>query len=522
MTARWQTSEPALSDYLRVVRRRINVVVVVVVLAGGVALALSVTQTRLYRGTARVLLQPAEAERVFESPAAGRLSDPARVLQTELDLIKHLPRPAAIRRLQGRITGISAAGSENTDIIKVSATAEDPALAAAAANAYAEAYVDLRRQRTVDSLQGAARQLESKIAELDAQIAASNGAGALAPDQQRLQLLVARQSALREKLDEVLVESTLTTGGVQLAAPATEPTSPVSPQPVRDAALATGLGLVLGLGLAFVLDHLDDRIKAREDLDALIGDRFVLATVPVGPRSPRRDPTPVMLSHPDDPAAEACRSLRTSLQFLGAGERLRVLQVTSPNLGEGKTTILANLAVAFAQTGAEVVVVCCDLRRPFVNRLFGLDNSLGLTSILTGDADLERCLQRVRGDVPLSLLASGPLPPNPSELLSGPAAAALFAELRERGNIILVDSPPLLPVADASVVVRHVDATLLVASAGTTRRRHVVRSQEILEQIGASVVGVTLNRAGSGESYGKYQYYAREDVRPRRQHQAGA
>lgn len=511
MTPRSELPEPSLRDYLRVVRRRKGVVVVAVAVALGIALGISFTQDRLYRATARVLLQPAGGERIFDSSVAGRPGDPARALETELDLIKNLAAPASLPQASDGTARISAEAAENADIIKVHATAEDPRIAARAANAYARSYIELRRRQAAESLQAAARQLEAKIAELDRQIAALPAPAPAAPgqptiDDQGRALLVGRQSAMRQKLDEIQVEAALTTAGVQLAAPASVPTEPSQPRPVRNGVLAASLGLMVGLGMAFLLEQFDDRIRTRGQLLEAVRDLSVVGTVPVARSLRRRSPEVVMLGEHDQKSAEAYRSLRTSLQYLGVGKKIGMLQVTSPTVGEGKSTVVANLAVALAQAGMEVIVVSCDLRRPFVHRLFGLDNEPGFSSVVKHGASLSDSLQRVGGNLPISFLASGPAPTNPSELLSSRAAERVFAELREMAEIVLVDSPPLLPVADASVLVQHVDATLLVASADTTRRRHLTRGLEILRQIDASVIGVVLNRAGDDDGYGEYRY----------------
>lgn len=496
--------------FLGAVRRRKNLVIVAVAVALGVSLATSFTQERLYRATARILLQPDGTGSLFGSSVAGAAIDPERALQTELDLIKNLQVPAAVERVGHEIVRVSAEAAENTDIIEVSSLAKDPQLAARSANAYARTYIRVRRNRSVNNLQAVARQLEAKILALDRQIAGTPPPAAPAPDQpagnQEAKLLGARQSAMHERLDEVKVEEALTTGGAQLAAPASAPTQPMQPQPVRNGGIAASLGLMLGLGMAFILEQFDDRISSREELQGVVGQLPVLAVIPVVPSFRRRNPQIVMLEDSDHKATEAYRSLRTSLQYLGLGQNIGILEVTSTGVGEGKTTVVANLAVALGQAGMEVIVVSCDLRRPFVHRLFGLNNDFGFSSVVKHEMSLTDALQRVPGNLPISVLPSGPVPPNPSELLSSASAERTFAELRRMGAIVLVDSPPLLSVADASVIVHHADATLLVASAEMTRRRHLLRGTEVLRQIDASVIGVTLNRVGNKDGGGRYKY----------------
>ncbi len=495
----------ALRDYQQVVRRWKWVIFPAVIVAIAISAGISIVQDTLYQGTARVLLQPREGEALFDAPS-GQPLNPARTLETELDLVKHLPPPDDVAGERPRIAGVAATADENTDIIKVNVRSPDRQLAARAANAYANAYIESRRLRTVEGLQAVGRQLEGKVVDLEVQINALGRPASGISDPLR-ESLVERQSALKEKLDEVQVEASVTTGGTQLAAPAEVPTSPVQPQPLRNGVLAGALGLGLGLGCAFLFDQLDDRIMSREQLDPLIPDIPILGIVPMARGGTRKEPRPIVLSAPDAPAAEAFRSLRTSLQFLGIGQQSRILQVTSPNVGEGKTTILANLAVAFSQAGQRVAVVSCDLRRPFLHRIFGLDNSVGFTTVVRDPAELKDAMQTVRGAQGLSLLASGPPLPNPSEVLSYRTAEKVFVTLRDMVDVVLVDSPPLLPVTDAAVLIEKVDAVLLVVASGLTRKRHLHRSLEILKQLKAPVIGMALNRVGDQDGYGDYSHY---------------
>ncbi len=185
--------------------------------------------------------------------------------------------------------------------------------------------------------------------------------------------------------------------------------------------------------------------------------------------------------------------------------------MTSPNASEGKTTTLANLAVALSQAGQTVAILSCDLRRPRIHEYFGLSNAVGFTSVLLGETPLSAALQRVPNLPRLLLLASGGLPPNPSELLSSRRTAEVFAALREKVNIVLVDSPPVLPVTDAAVLSARVDGTLMVAMAGQTNSKDVVRALETLRNVDTTVVGAVLNGATAESGYGYGAgYYAEE------------
>lgn len=216
----------------------------------------------------------------------------------------------------------------------------------------------------------------------------------------------------------------------------------------------------------------------------------------------------VTLTDPRSPVAEAYRSLRTNLAFARPDEVLHTLLVTSPAPDEDKSTTLANLAVVSAQGGRRIVVVDCDLRRPVQHSLFGLPNDRGVTSALVDDgvlADLPLQLTDVPG---LEVLTSGPVPPNPAELLGARRMTTLIERLAERADLLLFDAPPVVAVTDAAVLAPQLDGVLLVLAAGQSRRDHTVRARELLDKVGARVIGVVL--AGVVPDAAAYGYYGTE------------
>jgi capsular exopolysaccharide synthesis family protein len=216
----------------------------------------------------------------------------------------------------------------------------------------------------------------------------------------------------------------------------------------------------------------------------------------------------------DDPrgyAAEAYRSLRTAVRFAGLDRKLRVLQLTSSNLGEGKTTTVANLAVVMAQAGQKVAIVCCDLRRPRVHEMFGQSLSPGFTDILLGEATLSQALRHLGQN--LYLLPAGGRPPNPSELLQTTRAESMISALAAEFDYVLIDSTPILPVTDGLVVSHSADATLVVVDAKATTRDQLRQTLNLLRQADAPLIGFVLNRVSGGGGGGEaYTYaYAVED-----------
>jgi polysaccharide biosynthesis transport protein len=493
-----------LRDYLRVLRRRKVSIVLVMFFVVVVALCASYVQTPVYSATAQVLLQARSTEFLFDPSGAFR-ANPTRAVQDEILVLTSEPVRAAVRERIGSAPPVSASAVGQTSAIDVSAESTDPAQAAAVANAYVNAYIEYRRNQVIDDTLAAGEHIQAKITDLQRQIDAATGP--------QRETLAQAQALFKQKRDELQVGSAIRTDGAQLVSSAPVPTSPVRPTPVRNGIVAAMAGLMLGVGLAFLIDYLDDSIKNKEDLGHATSGLPVIGLIPVvSDWRVGDEPQVISLSAPKSPAAEAYRTLRTAIQFIGLEHPTRTLQITSAGPQEGKSTTLANLAVALARAGQQVVVVCCDLRRPRIHEFYGLDNSAGFTSVLLGKVSLTGAVQAVPGQPRVSLLASGPLPPNPSELLASRRTMEVLALLQAEYDIVLIDSPPVLPVTDALVISGLVDATLMVAVAGGTTRKEAARTVELLRQVDAPLIGSVLNGVRSDSSYGygydyqEYQY----------------
>ncbi len=509
------THELELRDYLRVLRRRKGVIAVSTLLVLGVALAFSLLQTPVYAGKAEMLLQPRMTDSIFDPQTGQTAFDRERAVRTELRVIESEPVREAVRQKLGAAPDVSASPQGETDVVQVRAESTDARRAAEVANAYANAYIDFRRKQAVDDLLNAAEQIQAKVSDLQGQIDAL-------PAGPQKDAYISQQSLFKQKLDQVQVDATLKTGGAQLVTPASVPASPFKPKPVRTGVLATGVGLFFGVAVAFLVDYLDDSIKNKEEVERIAPGLPVIGLIPADLTWTAEDqPKVVSADEPNSPAAEAYRTLRTSLQFLAMESPIRTLEVTSAGPKEGKTTTLANLAVALARAGQRVIVVCCDLRRPRVHEFFGLDNAIGLTSVLLGKVPLSAAIQPVPNQARLSVLASGPLPPNPSELLSSRRTVDVLTSLQSEADIVLIDAPPVLPVTDALVLSGRVDATLVICVAGATTRKELSRTMELLNQVDAPVVGTVLNGVTAESGYGYYDGYYRYEREPRREAAAG-
>jgi succinoglycan biosynthesis transport protein ExoP len=303
--------------------------------------------------------------------------------------------------------------------------------------------------------------------------------------------------------------------------PAAEPLEPVSPRKLSNTLVAAMVGFLLVSGIVFLIEYLDDTIKTPEDVNRALG----LNTLGTIGRLAKREDELVVAAQPFSPLAEAFRVLRTNVRFSSMDRPLQTLLVTSPNLAEGKSNTTANLAVAMAQAGLSVLAVDADLRRPRLHQLFDLDlheEGAGESSLggLTGSL-LEGCtdgrLQPTQVEN-LRVLPSGELPPNPAEMVSSQHMQKLLHELTQQVDVVLIDSPPVLPVADATALAQAVDGVLLVLEAGKTRRQAARHAMESLRQVGANLVGVVLNAVPTHR--GSYYYYHETygDGRGRRRH----
>lgn len=478
-------------------RRRVAVVLAVLVIVG-FSMVLSSSRPTVYQATAEVLVQSSGVELALDPNSRPR-TDPDRLVETEIRILASPPVKDEVRVAIGEAPDVSATPAGDADVISIKARSGSAERAATTANAYADAYVKVRRQQTEDAINAAATEIQKRITDLQSRVDTTQG--------EEHDSLVLQQTALRQQLDRVQVLRAVKSGSARVVTSAALPTSPVSPRPGRAGLLAGIGGLGLAVAVALLLEKMDDSLRTKDQL-ARATDLPVLATIPTVASSLASlgRPSVVSLTTPRSPATEAYRTLRTAVQFLPL-EEVTMIQVTSPTAGDGKTTTLANLGVALARAGQQVALVCCDLRRPKLHEFFGMTNDIGFTSVLLGKVPLSAALQQVPDQDRLYVLASGPLPPNPSELLSSRRAREVLASLRAEAEIVLVDSPPVLPVSDAMIIAGLVDVTFIVSAADRTSTRDVTRAVEQLRQVGAPLVGAILNGAGPESAYGgKYGY----------------
>lgn len=286
------------------------------------------------------------------------------------------------------------------------------------------------------------------------------------------------------------------------------PGAPVAPDPIADLALGLIAGLVLGIGASVLRESLDLSVKSAEQLAELTGGS-ALGVIGLDPAAVKKPLTVHGPAHA--PRAEAFRFLRTNLQFVDIDRPVRSVVITSPLAQEGKSLTASNLAIALAQAGKTVALVDGDLRKPRVAHYLGIEGSAGLTSVLLGRVELEEVLQPW-GGMSLAVLPSGPIPPNPSELLGSQQMRRILDELRSRADIVVIDAPPLLPVADAAVLGQNCDGAVLVARYGRTSVDQVRRAADQLRAVDVRLLGSVLNMAPLPKDSGYRYSYASDSA----------
>jgi capsular exopolysaccharide synthesis family protein len=490
--------EGVIEQALRIVRRRKWVVLQAAIAVPLIAFLLSATQQKEYTASATLL---------FRVPPAGlsegnSVIDPTREAATNGELVA-LPVVAeqAARTLDhGISTGeifssIEVTPSTNADTATIAATTTSPQLSAEMANAYGQAYIAFRRRADRSQVQDAINLAESSLRELTpTQQAGTEG------------------EALTKQLDQLRLAQALQTGGAELVQPASPPSTPSSPHPTRNVALGIVLGLLLGFGLAALLERIDRRVRSTEEMEQLY-DLPILARIPRSRRLAGKRPEGLGTQTQE---GEAFRVLRTNLRYFNIDRSLQSILVVSPEEGDGKSTVARGLATTMAEMGDDVVLVEADLRKGGEFRQVTGQPADGLSNALAGTA-LEKVLITVDVEVPnleesrsLVVLPSGPAPPNPSELLESDRMLEILIELRKSFRFVILDSPALGAVSDALALVPTASEVVVVGGLGKTTRDAARELRKQFSLLDKQPIGVIVNF--SEPERAKYSHYYRPDL----------
>lgn len=454
-----------LRDYLRVLRKRWRLVCACVLLAVIASSVLTWRATPVYRASTQLFVAAHDSSSDFNSLVAGGQFSQQRV-QSYADIVNSPEVTEAVaEQLDSGLTAkqvaaeVSASAPLNTVLINVNVNDTSPVRAQNLANAVSDEFA-----RFASDLEAPPGSLTSPV-----------------------KITVVKRAEL--------------------------PVSPVSPRPTLNLALAFLAGLAVGIGASVLRDAFDTTIKDPEQLQRELGISL-LGAIAYDSDAPKRP----LIVHvdPRSSRAEAFKQLRTNLQFVDIDRAPRSIVVTSSVPAEGKTTTTANLAIALSQSGLRVLLVEGDLRRPKLAEYLGLEGAVGLTNVLIGRVGLEDALQPWGPDDRLHVLLSGPMPPNPSELLGSQGMADLIRDLESTYDLVLIDAPPLLPVTDAAVLAAVCSGAVVVAKYGQTRREQIARAVESLRTVGTTVYGavLTMTPLKGPDSY-YYGYGYRYDTKAR-------
>lgn len=512
-----------IKHVLRVLRSHAWMIALLVIVACIGTYGLSKTRQNVYQATSSVKITNSNTSNVFFAQNEG--SDIARQVATEAAVLQSKDLRNAVDGKMGDraslIDKVTVAVVPDTDVVSISVASTSPEVARDAANAFAEVYVAQRKESAArdlhkngTELRARAEAMDAQLQELDLQIRTRPLAETEQLRVQRNALTVQRDD-FRNRANQFDVQASVLSGNVDIADTAQLPVGPVSPNPRRDAQIAAVAALLLGIALVLLLDLLDDRITSPDDLEAATGGGLpLLGSLPIytkkKKRGARRLPHGrrhlVPLNSMD---AEVYRTIRTNLRFSNLAKQKRVIAVTSASGSEGKSTFTANLAVSMAEGGQRVVVISGDLRRPVVSSLFSIDETkTGLTTVLLGEDSLKSCLVPVdlESGHKLYVLPSGPIPPNPAELLGSRAMSDLLNTLKKADvDFILIDCPPVLPVSDPLALAQYTDGVILLTVVGQTLAHHLHEACDRLRRVDADIIGVVLN--GIPTAGGRYPYY---------------
>ncbi|HEY6569937.1 MAG TPA: polysaccharide biosynthesis tyrosine autokinase [Candidatus Limnocylindrales bacterium] len=402
---------------------------------------------------------------------------------------------------------VTATAPVESTLITITASDGDPARAAQIADALAQELISRSpsistsdpavRRIVTDLLDGDLQSMQEQISTAQSEITRLAGLSNPTPeDAGQLAALRGQLPSLQQAYATILGYASSGDANIlTVVDPAQVPTEPTSPRVALNTLIIALLALVNAIALVFLLEYLDDTLKTPDDVEALIGLPTIgtITLRRLGPSNSPRDGLATLL-YPRGEAAEAYRTLRTNVDIANVDDPIRVVLVTSAVPKEGKTTTAANLAVAIAQTGSNTILLDADLRSPGVHRMFDLPNHKGMTSLLgPDDANFEWVAQATEQPY-LRVITTGPLPVNPVEVLASRRMARFLEALRARVDFIVIDSPPLQGLSDAAVLSTLVDGTVLVVSAGRTRRNAVRDAAKALAARGGRTLGVVLDR----------------------------
>ena len=507
-----------LRHYVHMLGRQRWLILVTAVVVAVVAGLFATMQTSTYSATTQLLLRPSDPTETLGTAAAQQPSDLGRYVAGEAAIVQSLPvAQAAAHRLATNkvptvetpatlLHHVSVQQSPTSNVLGITAKDRTAVRARDIANAFALAYIDNRKSFDVGRLQDGVSAIQTKLDALQARInaltaSASGSSTTNATQQADLNAATTQYSNLLSEQQNLQVEVDLKHGEAEIISPAELPAGPSGPSRSRDVLIGLFAGLLLGVALALVREQMDTRIRSIEDAEQSTG-LALLGQIPIDPASQGSESYLIMRDDSTGAAAEAIRSLRTAVLLHHDRTHVPLIVITSPGQREGKTLVAANLAASFAESGKKTLLVSADLRNPRLERMFGLARrSTGLGDYVRGDA-VEVASVLVPTDVRhLFLLKAGTAVSNPAGIFTSETFETLLAHATEQLDVIVFDTPPVLAVADATVITARADEVLLVVAENETGRGDAQRARALLESAAhGALPGLVVNKVPSSHS----------------------
>ncbi len=492
-------------------------IILSVVLAAGAAFLVSQQMTPIYQASATMLINQAPSSQSSEYAA---LLTSQRLAETYAQMLTTQPiLDGVVESLELNIEGqklksfVSVQSIQDTQLIRVSVQLPDPVLAAQIANevviTFAEYNKNFQASRYADTETSLAAQLDEldlRIQETVQNLQALGDDANLQAERDKLELSLTQNQQLYASMlqtyESVRMAKAESTSDVVLVEPAIPSSNPIRPKVMQNTLLAAVVGGMLAVGLIFLIDALDNTIKGPDDVKRHLG-LPVLGMI--AHTDDKGKQSLVTISQPRSPVSEAYRALRTNIQFASVDFPIRTLLVTSIAPSDGKTTVSANLSVALAQGGRNVILIDGDLRKPQIHRRLALPNRKGLTSLFVQpDVRLDGSVQKSEVNN-LYIMTTGSLPPNPSELLASDKMDHILDQLKNHADIVVIDTPPIMAVTDAVVLSKRADGLLLVIKPGVTKLAAAQQTIVQLRRLNINILGVVLNDIPTNRS--RYAYY---------------
>ena len=487
-------------------------IALVTVLAGLVSFLVSQRMTPEYSASTTLYINEAPSTKATDYNSiitSERISGTYSKMITTRPILEEVANRVGVtvEYLDDRIT---VSPIRDTTLIQITVKSSDPILAAQIANelanVFSERVVLIQEERftvSKESLQTQISDMEAQIDEVISALVTEDDAGVKASLETKLTQYRAIYSNLILSYEQIRLSESQTVSTVMAVDPATVPTEPISPQVMRNTALAAMVGLMLAVGVIFLIEALDDTIKTPDDVKKTLG----LPVLGVIAKHDAEDGKPITSTTPRSPVAEAFRSLRTNIQYTAIDSPLEKILVTSTDPNEGKSTVVSNLGVVFAQLGRKVTLIDADLRKPSLHRKVGVQNKTGLTALFVRSMDTLELIMQKTETPNLNVITSGELPPNPSELLGSKKMKSILDKIAESSDMIIIDSPPAMAVTDSLVMVPYVDAVLIVIKPGFTKAKSALLIVEQFKRSNANLIGVVMNELDLGSSRYSYKYY---------------